>query len=51
MKILFYRYGSICEPDLMEEFAKLGLDVDTIDVETEKKCITDSERIDLSFDI
>ncbi|MCR4960922.1 MAG: DUF3880 domain-containing protein [Lachnospiraceae bacterium] len=47
MKILFYRYGSICEPDLMDEFAKLGLDVDTIDVETEKKCITDSERIDL----
>ena len=24
MKILFYRYGSICEPDIIETFHKLG---------------------------
>ena len=27
MKILFYRYGSICEPDMIEAFRRLGLEV------------------------
>ncbi|MCR4584438.1 MAG: glycosyltransferase [Lachnospiraceae bacterium] len=27
MKILFYRYGSICEPDMILAFGKLGLEV------------------------
>lgn len=27
MKILMYRYGSICEPGVMESFKKLGIDV------------------------
>ena len=27
MKIYIYRYGSICEPDIIDSFKKLGLDV------------------------
>ena len=27
MEILIYRYGSICEPDIMEAFRQLGIDV------------------------
>ena len=27
MNILFYRYGSICEPDLIEAFREYGLNV------------------------
>ena len=27
MKILIYRYGSICEPDITASFKKLGLEV------------------------
>ena len=28
MKVLFYRYGSICEPDIIDVFRKMGLTVD-----------------------
>ena len=27
MKIYIYRYGSICEPDIIDSFKRLGLDV------------------------
>ena len=27
MKLLFYRYGSICEPDIIAGFQELGLEV------------------------
>ncbi|MBE5894758.1 MAG: spore maturation protein CgeB [Lachnospiraceae bacterium] len=27
MKILFYRYGSICEPDIIDSFKKMGIEV------------------------
>ncbi len=33
MKILFYRYGSICEPDIIEAFGELGHTVCEIDTE------------------
>lgn len=47
MKILFYRYGSICEPDLIEQFKNAGLDVVTIDNEITDKRFSSSERIDI----
>ena len=28
MKVLFYRYGSICEPDIIDTFQEIGLEVD-----------------------
>lgn len=28
MKIYIYRYGSICEPDVIDAFKRLGLEVD-----------------------
>lgn len=39
MEILFYRYGSICEPDMIEAFEKLG-----ITVVEEKSMITDKGK-------
>ena len=38
MKIYFYRYGSICEPDIIDSFKRLGLDVyeETIKILKEK---------------
>lgn len=47
MKILFYRYNSICEPDVIEQFEALGLDVDVIDKEITDKSVSASERISL----
>lgn len=47
MKVLFYRYGSICEPDLIAEFKKIGLEVDTVNDEIENKSLSPTERIDL----
>lgn len=51
MKILFYRYGSICEPDLIEQFEKVGLEVVTVDPEITNKGLSSSERIDLLANI
>jgi len=45
MKVLIYRYGSICEPDIMEAFEELGLGVDTIENEIYDKNITGKEQI------
>lgn len=42
MKILFYRYNSICEPDVIEAFQKLG-----ITVLEEKSRMTDKNMTDL----
>lgn len=48
MKFLFYRYNSICEPDMIEGFALLGHEADTIDLEmTEKMPAT--EKIVAAF--
>lgn len=47
MKVLFYRYNSICEPDIMEVFSSVGLQVDVIDREITDKKITNSERVEL----
>lgn len=33
MRFLFYRFNSVCEPDMIEGFEQLGHSVDTIDLE------------------
>ena len=50
MKILFYRYGSICENDVIEQFIALGLEVDTIEEEIGSKKLAASDRVTLVAD-
>lgn len=47
MNLLLYRYGSICEPDIMEAFEELGFGVDTIEDEIHNKELTGKEQLDL----
>ncbi|MBO5166783.1 MAG: glycosyltransferase [Lachnospiraceae bacterium] len=47
MKIVFHRYGSICEPDLIDAFTRCGLSVIEDDTEIYQKSITAEERIRL----
>lgn len=47
MKILIYRYGSICEPDVMEAFSRLGLEVEEERAEIENKQITPARQVEL----
>ena len=44
MKVLFYRYNSICEPDLISAFKKAGLEVAEITEEMRRKDIPAEER-------
>ena len=37
MKIIIHRYGSICEPDIIEGFAELGLEILEITNEVRQK--------------
>lgn len=43
MKIYFYRYNSICEPDVIDSFKRLGLQVDEETIEMYKKDLLPSE--------
>lgn len=45
MRILFYRYGSICEPDIMECFIESGHEVGEITIEVTNKNTTFSESV------
>ena len=45
MEILFHRYGSICEPDIIEAFKSLGVTVDEEDSEIYEKNISGDVRI------
>ena len=45
MKILVYRYGSICEPDIMEAMEHLGHEVSSINLEITNKNISAQEVI------
>ncbi|MEG1946236.1 MAG: DUF3880 domain-containing protein [Lachnospiraceae bacterium] len=45
MKILFYRYGSICEPDIIAGFQELGNEVSQLDIEVTNKNISATERL------
>ena len=45
MEILFHRYGSICEPDIIEAFRSLGVEVIEEDREIYEKNIPSDVRI------
>lgn len=45
MKCLFYRYGSICEPDILQGWRELGIDVYEISDEIEDKTITAEQGV------
>lgn len=45
MEILFHRYGSICEPDIIEAFQTLGITVDEENSEIYEKKISGDVRI------
>jgi len=47
MEILFYRYGSICEPDIIESFTKLGFDVSEETSEISNKTLTPAQSINI----
>ncbi len=47
MTILFYRYGNICEPDILETFRSLHLNVIEETAEITNKKLTASERLSL----
>ena len=47
MRIYFYRYNSIFEPDCIDVFKKFGIDVFEEKVEITKKDLTQAERIDI----
>lgn len=47
MMILFYRYGSICEPAIIQTFRQNGLTVVEIDDEITNKKIQASERVEI----
>ena len=47
MNILFYRYGSICEPDIIFGFKELGNQVSEITIEIYQKGLSASERVKL----
>lgn len=47
MEIVFHRYGSICEPDIMEAFQSLGLTVIEEDAEIYQKSIEPEKRISM----
>ena len=47
MNLLFYRYNSICEPDLIDVFGMLGCTVDEITEEMERKDVSAKECLSL----
>ena len=47
MNVLFYRYNSICEPDIIDIFKKLGLNVIEERTEMSRKNLLPSERVGL----
>lgn len=47
MNVLLYRYGSICEPDVMDAFAAIGLNVIQETTEITRKGLKNSDRVAL----
>ncbi len=47
MKLLIYRYGSICEPDIIEGFQELGFEICEITEEVHNKSLPPSECVQL----
>lgn len=50
MKLLFYRYGSICEPDIIDGFEELGHTILEITTEITNKSLTPQESIQIVSD-
>lgn len=50
MNVLIYRYGSICEPDIIDAFQKLQLNVIEETTEIEQKNMLPSRRVELVKD-
>lgn len=50
MKIYIYRYMSICEPDMIDAFKRLGLEVDEETIEVYNKNLLPSECVRLTSD-
>ncbi len=46
MKVLFYRYGSICEPDIIETLAKMDVEVCQVTLEVTNKNTTPQQTIE-----
>lgn len=47
MTVLMYRYGSICEPDMITTLQNLGIEVMEIDEEITDKKMTAARRVEL----
>lgn len=47
MEIIFHRYGSICEPDIIDSFKALGITVIEEDTEVYQKSIPPAQRVSL----
>lgn len=47
MKILFYRYGSICEPDLTAAFSEYGFEITEVTEEIHNKAFSPQEGVAL----
>lgn len=47
MKLLFYRYGSICEPDIIDGFETLGHTIIEVTEEVTNKTLTPQESIQI----
>ena len=47
MNVLIYRYGSICEPDVIEAFKKIGLNVIEEKTEMKQKKLLPSQQVQL----
>ena len=47
MNTLFYRYGSICEPDIIDALMEYGINVIEETVEVNNKNITASQKADI----
>lgn len=50
MKLLFYRYGSICEPDIISGFEELGLQIEEITEEVTNKNLSPQKCIQITSD-
>jgi spore maturation protein CgeB len=47
MKLFIYRYGSICEPDIIDTFKRMGAEVDELNLSLSQPDITDSKRVEI----
>ena len=51
MKIYIYRYGSLCEPDIIDAFKRIGLEIVEENAEIYNKSIAPSESAALASSV